>query len=88
MLNADCKLVLLDKGGLLPVEGTHFKLSIGLDPAEEALPWTWTWPRLLDKDGIYNNFVYFHQQSAPAWSTPATTGRALATATTSGCGFR
>ena len=41
--NADCKLVLLDKGGLLPVEGTHFKLGLGWDPAEEGAPWTWTW---------------------------------------------
>ena len=64
--NADCKLVLLDKGGLLPVEGTHFKLGLGWDPAEEGAPMDLdVGCVLLDKDGIYNNFVYFHQQSAP-----------------------
>lgn len=64
--NADCKLVLLDKGGLLPVEGTHFKLGLGWDPAEKGAPMDLdVGCVLLDKDGIYNNFVYFHQQSAP-----------------------
>jgi len=63
--NPECKLVLLDKGGLLPIEGSTYHLGLGWDPAVSGAPMDLdVGVVLLDKDDIYVDFVYFHQQSS------------------------
>ena len=61
--NPECTLVLLDKGGLLPLESSSLKLGLGWDPARAGGAMDLdAGAVLLDKDGIYVDFVYFHQQ--------------------------
>lgn len=61
---ASCEgVVVLDKGGLLPLETASLTLGLGWDPAVSGAAVDLdAGVVLLDRDGIYVDFVYFHNQ--------------------------